>query len=358
MGKYTKQKDGRYRTGVFTGEYYDDGRRKMKYLSARTIKELDEKVEQAHADIRDSLNIIDSNVTFGEYAERWLRTYKSTKSIRTIEMYSRIIRTKLQAFCDIAMADLSRSMIQDVININSAYPRTCEQIHLTVKQICSSAVDDGVLRRTPCSKINLPRHVKEERRALTESEKDAIRTANLTERERAFVSVLMGTGMRPAEMYALTWSDIKPDSISINKSLTFDEHGNPSVVYPKTNSSIRTVQAPDFVFKSLNEYRRTSDSLSLIVFGGQYGQYRSKKRYAGEWERIKSKIESALGKPTEITPYYFRHNFASACYYSGISLLEAQRLLGHASYEMLMKIYTHLDAEKEDTKKKLNAINF
>ncbi len=45
-------------------------------------------------------------------------------------------------------------------------------------------------------------------------------------------------------------------------------------------------------------------------------------------------------------------------YYAAISPKEAQRLLGHTSYKMIMDVYAHLDAKKEDTAAKLNAINF
>lgn len=356
MGKYTKQKDGRYRTTVFSGQYTEDGKRIMKYLSARTMKELEEQVEQIHADLRDKINIIDAGTPFGDYAQHWCDTYKASKGLRTQEMYSRIINSHLTGLNDIPLDKLTRSNVQALINGKSGNPRTCEQILLTIKQICNSAINDGLIRRSPCIDIELPRHLKQERRALTADEKQAIRDADLTLRQRAFVSVLLGTGMRPAEMYALTWSDIKSDSITINKSLTFSAGGNPTVTYPKTNSSVRTIQAPDFVFKALFDYKATTDS--LIVFCSEKGGYRYKDRYAKEWEILKRQIVEKLGHDTPITPYYFRHNFATQCYYSNISLLECQRLLGHSSHDMIMEIYAHLDQEKEDTRAKLNAIKF
>lgn len=358
MGRYTKQKNGLYRTNVLTGEYKDDGTPIKVYLSAKTVRELEEKVAAAREDIRDRMNVMEEDMPFGKYAQRWLTTYKVNRGNRTVEMYSDVVTRLLSPISHIPLNKLSRSDIQAVINGNSAHPRTCEQLLLTVNQICKSAVSDGLIRKSPVIDIELPRHVKEEKRALTKEEKAAVRAAELTQRERAYISVLLGTGMRPAEAMALTWADVdfKAQVIKINKSLSFDTKGKPLVVYPKTNSGIRTVEAPQFVFSALSEFRHTTDT--LIIFNGKNGQNIARATAKRTWSRIKKKIEAELGHKTDLTEYCFRHNYCTELYYSGISLLEAKRLMGHSSTDMVMKIYTHLDSEKEDTASKLNAINF
>jgi integrase len=52
-------------------------------------------------------------------------------------------------------------------------------------------------------------------------------------------------------------------------------------------------------------------------------------------------------------PHYFRHNYSSILYRSGVDVLTAQQYLGHAAPATTMRIYTHLadethlkDAEK------------
>lgn len=58
-----------------------------------------------------------------------------------------------------------------------------------------------------------------------------------------------------------------------------------------------------------------------------------------------------------LTPYVFRHNYCTELYYSDISLKEAQRLMGHSDYNMIMKVYSHLDEKKENTKNKLERLS-
>lgn len=58
----------------------------------------------------------------------------------------------------------------------------------------------------------------------------------------------------------------------------------------------------------------------------------------------------------DITPHMFRHTYATNLYYAGIDIKTAQNLLGHASIQMTMDIYTHLDSKKITTAgDKLNA---
>lgn len=46
-----------------------------------------------------------------------------------------------------------------------------------------------------------------------------------------------------------------------------------------------------------------------------------------------------------ITPHYFRHNYVTMLYESGIDPLVAMRIVGHADYQTTANIYTHLHDE-------------
>jgi len=47
----------------------------------------------------------------------------------------------------------------------------------------------------------------------------------------------------------------------------------------------------------------------------------------------------------DITPHLFRHTYATMLYYTGVDIKTAQYLLGHATIQMTMELYTHLEAE-------------
>ena len=231
-------------------------------------------------------------------------------------------------------------------------------MRMTLRQIFNQAIEDQIVSKNPAASLEVPRRVAKEKRALTVEEKAAVREADLTPYERAFLMILYGCGVRPGELYALTWEDVdfKKSRIRINKAIAFENNNKPVLSYPKTNKSIRFVEAPQTVIKALKEYRGTS--IAPKLFGSRSGDYKGMTAYLKDWGRIKKKLEAVLGHETDLTMYCFRHNYASSLYYAGISLKEAQRLMGHQSYKMIMDVYAHLDAEKEDTAAKLNAIDF
>lgn len=357
MPKYKQRKDKRYYARVRTGQYNAEGSPVVLNLYGKTEKELEQKVNAARYERDHGLQCISPNMTFREYADEWLVTHKASKAIKTQEMYAGVIKNHTGLIGHKRIKDLKQTDIQRQINECMDHPRTAQQLRITIKQILDAAVLDNIVLRNVCIGIELPRLVKRERRAFTEPEKRAIRNAEYGIEERAFIMTLYCTGMRPAEVYALTWSDIdfKLCEIKVSKSLTFKGEA-PVVNYPKTNAGIRTIQTPTMAIKALQELRRTNKHVT--VFGDENGRYKTRSRYFTLFDHCKVKIEKELGYRTDITAYYFRHNYATMLYYSKVSMKEAIRLMGHSDHTMIMKIYSHLDQERENTREKLKSIAF
>lgn len=350
MAKYTKQKSGLYRTTIQIG-YDPNGKPIKKYLSASTIKELEQKIFEARADMASGL-VLNDNTTFGNYADNWLKIYKANKGIQTRNMYKHKL-TYCASLNDIPIRKVNRLMIQQIINDNADHPRTCEIILLTLKQIFKSAREDGIILKNPCVEIELPRHIPKEKRALTTEEKQKLKNAVLQPQERLLLLVLYGTGCRPAEAYPLTKSDFdfKNGTISISKSVQYDRHRVYSVSAPKTNYSIRSVIVSESILRSL---KHLVDKIPTDnVLGGNTGEIMGKHVY----DRIFHDILKKAGlEKSGITPYVFRHNFATECYYAGVSLKECMRQMGHSSIKMVMEVYAHLDEKKENTRSKMAAM--
>lgn len=350
MAKYTKQKSGLYRTSIQIG-YNADGKPKKKYFSAPTIKELEQKVFDAKSDMLSGL-IVNDKTTFGSYAEKWLQIYKSNKAVQTQIMYRNAVR-RFEELYPLPMRKINRLMIQKIINEYADHPRTAKINFITLKQIFDFARDDGILSKNPCSGIDLPRYVPNERRALTAEEKQKLRSAVLQPQERLLLLLLYGTGCRPSEAYALTKSDFdfENNTISITKSAQFDVNKFTSVYYPKTNQSIRTITVSDSICRGLQHVLEKIPTENVL--GDKDGQIMTRAKYNGIFRRILTKA-GLYG--SGISQYTFRHNFCTECWYAGISIKECMRQMGHKDYRMVLEVYSHLDATKENTKEKLSAM--
>lgn len=357
MPKYKKRADGRYATTIPTGKFRKDGSPILRTIYAKTIKALEDKLSEYRVQAMTGLRVFEASMTFGDYAEQWFVTHKATRSIQTRNMYRNILDVHIDLLADLPLDKITGTHIQAQVNTAADKPRIAELILLTCNQIFKSAINDRLLTFNPCGDINLPRKIKKEKRAFTEAEKRAIKAADFNEQEKALVMILYTCGLRPAEAYALTWSDIdfRDEVITVCKSLNFDGE-KPVLAPPKTNHSIRTIEMHRSLIQPLKEYKRKSNQ--LLLFGVSDGRYMTKSNYQTLFAHCKAKIVEALGHDTEITAYYFRHNFCTQLYYSGVSMKEAVRLMGHEDSSMIMKIYAHLDSTKENTRNKINAINF
>lgn len=365
MGKFKKRKDGRYATTVMNG-YKPDGRPNNIFLSAKTEKELRNKIAELKVKIKTGEAVKNSDMILKEYAASWLTTYKASASFNTKAMYTNAINTHIiPELGHLPLNKIVRSDVQKLINDNQEHPRTCEIIKMTLVQILNSAIDDKLLHENVAKKVTLPKRHKAEKRALTELEKEAIKKADFTLQEKAIVMLLFYFGLRRGEILALTKSDInlKKKTLTVNKTVVFDVNTPIVKKGAKSDAGNREIPIPESVHAFLRDFLKSVDSFYL--FPGKHTETLSKTQYVKMWQRIVKKMNDSVTSEKEkiigsepitgLTAHIFRHNYCTMLYYSGISQKKAVELMGHSDLKMIMEVYAHLDEEKEAVQEKLNS---
>lgn len=356
--KYKKRPNGFCEAKVRVG-YKDDGRPCYVSVYGRTSAEVERKVGELKYKVEHGQFINDKKVALGQYASMWLKTYKAGKAKNTQAMYRNIIEKHIEPdIGHLRISEVTTSHVQQLINARLEHPRTCQQIRMTLTQIYQAAINDGLVFKNPCLGAELPKCPKADKRALTDIETAAIKTAAFTSKERAFVYILYGCGLRRGEALALTKSDIdlKSGAITVNKSVAFDVNDAYNKD-PKSDSGCRVVDMPDFLIGYLEEYLKTID---ILLFTMRGGAQMSKSSYDKMWRSIVRKMNAAAGGSDAyqvvhgLTAHIFRHNYCTLLYYSGISIKKSCELMGHSDTKMIMDIYAHLDEKKERTKEKIN----
>ena len=365
MGKFKKRKDGRYATTVMAG-YKPDGRPNNIFISAKTEKELRNKIAETKMKIKTGQTVKNSDMLLKDYAASWLSTYKASASINTRAMYTNTINCHIiPEIGHLPLNKIVRSDIQKIINERQEHPRTCEIIKMTLVQILNSAIDDKLLQENVAKKAALPKHHKTEKRALTDLEKEAIKKADFTDTERALVMLLFYFGLRRGEVLALTKSDInlKKKILTVNKAVVFDVITPVVKAGAKSDAGNRTIPIPEGITGFLRQFLKAVDT--FYIFPGKNTETLSKTQYVKMWSRIVKKMNDAVTSEKEkiigsepitgLTAHIFRHNYCTMLYYSGISQKKAVELMGHSDLKMIMEVYAHLDEEKEAVQEKLNS---
>lgn len=364
MAKYKKRKDGRYQANICVEVDKTNNSRKFETIYAYSITELDNK----KAEIKDRVNkgtyANDKGLLIKELAEKWYLTEKAVCGIRTKEMYERLTyKHIIPSIGEIRLKDLKKSDAQLMINQRASKHRTCQQLKMAVVQMLNFAMEDGLVYKNVASNIILPTKEKCEKRGLLDYEKEAIKNADFNDKERAFIYILLYSGIRRGEILALSKGDIsiKAKSICIKNVVTFDISAPVFKSIPKTLSGIRTIPITEELEKVLVPYLNNLNSFYL--FETEKGGLLPKSTYDDFWRRILNKINKAAGGNDDLkvvnglSAHVFRHNYATMLYYAGVPIKDAQYLLGHSNIKITLDIYTHLDNSKSNIADKLKTIS-
>lgn len=369
MPKYKKRKDGRYAAQVTVGVDPKSGKIQKKTVYALTIAELESKKAHLLHDLQNGTYANDKGLTVAKYANQWLRVSMSGKSQASKDRYAGLIKNHMKYIGGLKLAQLRKSDVLVELNDLEDKKETQRLLLTCIRQIINAAIDDGLISRDVTRNIKLaPAPAREEKEPLSSRELEAIQAADLDMRQRCFINVLLYTGMRKGEAFALRKADIdlRAGEIRVTHSVTYIDN-EPVIKMPKTRAGIRSVPILAELRQILQEYMKTCP---MYLFGDpESGKLLTAGQARSFWETIYRKISDAAGcirKTSDqkkviyvtdpmkgLTCHRFRHNFASILYYAGVDVKDAARILGHENINITLQIYTHLDQEKSASAEKI-----
>jgi integrase len=151
--------------------------------------------------------------------------------------------------------------------------------------------------------------------------------------ERAFVTVLLFTGVRPGEALALRWDSIDWGHGLIRVRQTLSRRYGFQL--PKTHGSERDVEMIESVHAALKEQRARSALRGELVFTSAAGTPIDLANFRGRnWPSILKRA----GVPVR-TLYQCRHTFARLAIEHGDTPQHVAAMLGHTSVEMVFRVY-------------------
>ena len=310
-------------------------------------------------------------VTFGTAAARWLATKQATKRPSTADLYATELRCHvLPAFAGMPLPDISRRDVQDWVNTLAASglaPATVRHAYRAVfKSVLNDAIDDGLLARSPCHRIELPAAVLSAIEPLTPAQ--ILTLADLIDpRFRAMVWLGAGCGLRWSEAAGLTRDRVHLGAraqVTIDRQLGYrpatkrcspDTASRPLFAPPKTGASCRVVPIPTAVAAVLREHVRAyppgPDGLLFTTPAGNVLNPANWRQRT--WRPL---VRSAPGIPAGTTFHRLRHAYASLLGDAGLPDYDIQRRLGHA-HPGEVRWYRHPYPDPGDGQATRNAID-
>lgn len=349
MAKYKKRKDGRYKTSVTVGKDWETGKTIKIQICAKTIQELEGKKANVVSDYNNGRNMITKKVMFKEYAIKWLSNKKPHVEHATYLMYESTIRLHTSQISACNIKEISKSDIQELINSKMDKPRTCKKIKVTLNQIFESALDDNICLRNPCKNVILPKYEPAKKRPLTSFEDTLSNITEFSDRENAFVLLMKWCGLRPEEVLALMKTDfnLENKTVTITNAIEFINN-RPHIKETKTKKSKRTIPLigacqtfiPYYLSNLSTDYLFTSVTTQELITDSSYRRM---------WQTIIRKMNKKAKElkleedASNLTPYIFRHNYATILARLNVSDREIQYLMGHTSIQTTNNWYIHMD---------------
>lgn len=386
---------------------------KRKRITKSGFKTKAEALKQGTIAYNEYLNtgrkFVSNEMSYSDFLDYWLDNHcKINLKYHTIEAYSNIVKTHLKPNLGFyKLSQITKPTLQDFLNkiyVEKAYSKNfLNNIRKVLKCSFNYAVDNEYVKVNSAANLKLPKYdeqPKDVAHIFTTEEINTIldRFKNNHCVYYAFLTAYC-TGLRIAEVFALTWDDIdfKNKTISVNKNIlkknqaggTKGRHlsGNSTTVWYfgtcKTQTSYRIVPIGDTLLKALKEYKEEQE-IHKLNYGDTYMKHYKKNvinPYNNKTEtkivNAYSEIDVALPKVdfvfvknngvyegTDSTKYPFKvihyelgipcrfHDFrdthATKLIESGADIKAVSKRLGHRNIDITYNIYVRVTQKMEN----------
>lgn len=225
------------------------------------------------------------------------------------------------------------------LNNRGYAPATVRKAYQILSRIFDAAVESGLLTRTPCRGVRLPRVEGSEMRFLSPGEITEL-ADEIDPRYRALVLAAAYTGARFGELAALDLDHFEPlrRSIRIERTLS-DVKGTVQIGEPKTRAAVRAITLPTWLVDVMAQHLAAWPvSQNRHLFTSPEGGYLRATNFRRRvW---KPAVLESVGEPMRF--HDLRHSHVALLIEQGVHPAVVASRLGHTSVRTVLDVYGHL----------------
>ena len=351
------------------------GKRKQKVKSGfNTRQEAESAAASLINEVEQGDFVEETNQTFIEFADEWLRIYKDSTDVKpgTIRVRIHEIGKLLPYFGQLKLKNITRKVYQDALDdlwAQGYAQSTREGINRTGRMIFRKALEFDLIKKDPTEftylkkvkktieqleEEEIPKYLEKEELALflSTAKNDGL------EMDYLIFTVLAYTGIRVGELVALKWKDVDFTNHTISITKTYYNPNNNTVKYqlvpPKTKKSRRKIVVDKDVIQSLKNHKEFQVKVIKHLGDGYYNKefvFAKMARQHGYPIVIKTvqnrmaRLLKIAGLNPELTPHSLRHTHTSLLAEAGVSFEQIMDRLGHSDDQITKDVYLHVTQE-------------
>jgi integrase len=334
-------------------------------------------------------------LTLGAFLTGWLRDVKPSLAPATWRRHESICRVHISpALGDRRLSELSVADVRSLLADGRLDPQTRRHHRATLRRALADALREGLVTRNVAALAEPPRMSKPERTYLNAEQVRTLIAGTRDDRLHALWTLAATTGMREAEMLALTWADIElgdehgnravsqgadlggtdrrdsrgderqardrgvgragqsgvlhPDGLHARVTVRATLHrveGQWVLRDPKTARSRRTIPLTPVAVNALREHRRRQleEQARLGVMGREglvFTTAKGQPLHGPNLSKLLFAHLDRLGLP-RVVVHDLRHSCATVLFSMGIPVEVISRMLGHTNSRITSQIYMH-----------------
>lgn len=352
------------------------GKRIRKYKTVEgTKKEAERAMHEYIRELEKGYYVTDSKITINEWIDTWLDVYITPNvSPTTLSRYQGMIKRYIKPIIgSMQVQNLNTLAVQAWVNGLKTSPSsgkpmaaaTIKHAYHVLKGSMDKAVLAGIISRTPCAGIMLPKGQKKAAVIYNEAQiQQLIGAAKGTEMELV-IDMELCLGLRRGELLGLWWQDIDWDKKQVhivrNRVVV---NGKSVVKEPKTANSVRIIDMPDQLVQKLRKHKLTCTGnrmrLGSAYIDSDYIIVHPDGRpiYPEYLSQMLTKLQKKANLP-QCRFHDLRHLCATIMLLQGVNVKVAQERLGHKDISTTMNIYSHvLPSSARDAAEKIGSLVF
>lgn len=311
------------------------------------------KIDQAVAE-QSGESFVTQDVTFREWAKKWLETYKRP-NVRPNTFQNSCLnpvdKHLIPYFGDARLRDIRPIDIQQFYNtrLNGLSQSQVHKIVICLKGIFDAAIPNHLLILSPMTGIKPPvGRAAAEKRTFTQQEADTVKKLARTHPFGLDILLMLELGLRRGELMGLRWEDVDLEGQTVSvRQAVYAANGKVYVGPPKTATSVRTLP----ISNEFTAYLRQRASTGYLIpnrLGGPLDPDNWRDR---RFKTFMRDLTAAHPELPALNPHELRHTCGTLLYERTHDIYLVSRYLGHSDVSITSKIYVH--SSVDDMRKSL-----
>lgn len=324
--------------------------------------ELKKKLQEGE-NIEELIKKDKSKITLYELLDLWLNSKKLTIKPTTIETYNNYSSMIKNIFKDDPIKKINSELIETRLNrlvgtyvkngtnINknkTISPTTIRHYYNTLHMAFEFAVNRNYIKFNPCGKVERPKKEQKEMQFYTSEE--IFKLLDNIVPYSSYIPVLLSltTGMRQAEIAALTWDNVDLENGFIKVASQLQKIGhNLEELTLKSTSSYRNIALFDYTIEALKNHKSIQTEVIpnlKYVCSNADGTPYNPDTLGSNYRRL-MKVYNLCGRLDlkYIRFHDLRHSHASFLLANNVSDKIISERLGHSDVRITLNTYSHVN---------------